>query len=203
MKERFVRAIQEQPIEKPGQGFSKLNIHIPIREQAWNYCIAINSDIRAITNSYVDFSSISFQIPHITLYMGYVTSEANYSEIMMAVSQFTLTCKPFQISFSKPYLKHPKRTYAFLDVCESSRIINMKRQLHALLNAYIEPLNWDVVEEAPHITIAYIKTNFDEVEAKLKKMPPAPVMNAAAIEVSFCGPYGSCLGSIRCFECGG
>ena len=70
------------------------------------------------------------------------------------------------------------------------------------LNKFIEPLNWDLSKETPHITVAYLKTNFNLIATLFKDYRLGPSFYADAIEVSFGGPWGSCIGTIRTFEFG-
>lgn len=178
----------------------KINIHFPIRGNISNYCIELNSQIQAICESEIDFSPKSFQIPHLTLYMGFVSSQENYFRMIEEIYLFSKGLKTMEILPTRPYLKGPLNNYVFIDTEQSVEIIDIKRELKFRLSKWIEPLDWDVANETPHITIGYIKRGIREVEKLLEIQSVVPKWIADAIEVSYCGNRGSCLGSIRTFE---
>ncbi|WP_455076359.1 hypothetical protein [Prevotella koreensis] len=121
---------------------------------------------------------------------------------MKTVYSITKGLKSFKISPANPYLKASKNNYAFIDTDKSSQIIDLKRIFKSKLDNFLEPLNWDVVGETPHITIGYIKSRANEVNELLSDYELGPNFYADAVEISFCGPWGSCIGTIRTFEFG-
>lgn len=202
MRNLFIKLLQDQPNQNFGNQNTKINIHIPIRGSMLDYCIEINQEIQEITSSGVDFNPKSFQIPHITLYMGFVRNEKDFYSIMKTVYSITKELKSFKISPTCPYLKAPRNNYAFIDTDKSSQIIDLKRIFKSKLDNFLEPLNWDVVGEIPHITIGYIKSKANEVNKLLSDYKLGPNFYADAVEISFGGPWGSCIGTIRTFEFG-
>jgi len=197
MRNIYIRLLEDQPEN------TKINIHIPIRGDMLDYCIEANREVLKVSNfDGIDFKPDSFQIPHITLYMGFVRNEADFKEIMNNVYLFSKEIEPFEILPSKAFLKGPKRNYIFIGTKQSQKIIDLKKEIKNILNKYIEPLSFDVVNEIPHITIGYIKKDFYLVEETLEKLEVGPSFWANAIEVSFCGSFGSCIGTIRTFEFG-
>lgn len=202
MRDLFIKLLQDQPSQNFGNKNTKINIHIPIRGRMLDYCIEINQEIQAITSSGIDFGPKSFQIPHITLYMGFVRNQKDFYSIMETIYSITKELKPFEISPTSPYLKAPKNNYAFIDTDRSSQIIDLKRIFKSRLDHFLEPLTWDVVGEIPHITIGYIKSKSNEVDELLSYYELGPNFYADAVEISFGGPWGSCIGTIRTFEFG-
>lgn len=180
----------------------KVNIHIPVRSYLYFECVKLNKQIMKIANSEISFLSSSFQIPHITLYMGFVITLENLQKTLEKTEEFTKTITSFQIKTSKPYLKRLKNNsnWVFLDVSPIDYVKNIKHRLQKQLGLYIEPLAWDVVEEPPHLTIAYIKENLIEVERVLNSWNINTASWTEAIEVSYAGARGSCIGSIRTYE---
>ena len=110
MKEKFINLlISTNQTQFPREEYTKINIHLPIRGDAQKYIIELNSKIRKLTFSEIDFSPNSFQIPHLTLYMGYVSNENNFKNAMEKIMMLSNTIKPFHVSQTIPYLKpkHP------------------------------------------------------------------------------------------------
>lgn len=198
MINKFIDILKDQ--QKQNFGNTKVNIHIPIRGNMLGYCMALNSKINKIASNGINFSPSSFQVPHITLYMGFIKDNADFISMMSSVYEISKELTAFEIYPTNPYLKKPKRHYAFIDTEQSELIIELKRLVKKKVEKYIEPLPWDVVSETPHITIGYIKEDFELVEDIFNYYERGPVFHANAIEVSFCGPWGSCVGTIRTFE---
>ncbi|RZK11272.1 MAG: 2'-5' RNA ligase family protein [Flavobacterium sp.] len=200
MRENFIKLLQDQPLFNGNNSATKLNIHIPIRGGLNNFCVDINQRISAVTNSGIDFSPKSFHVPHITLSMGFVRNEANFEEIMLRVFLFSQEIKPFEITTGNPYLKAPQLKYVFIDTDQAEMIIALKQKLESALGDLLEPLNWDVVNEPPHISLAYVKKDILLVKALLNNYQQSFTFSADAVELSYCGPLGTCVGTIRTFE---
>lgn len=178
----------------------KINIHFPIRGRMFSYCIETNQKILNITDSGIDFSAESFQIPHITLYMGFVKNDINLKKIMNELYDLSRELESFEIFPTQAYLKEPNKNYIFIDTKQSQQIINLKEKVKNRLDKYIIPLNWDVVNQTPHITIGYIKKDFQLTKELIEKFDAGPPFWAEAIEISFSGFLGTCIGTIRTFE---
>lgn len=200
MRETFIEQLSKQPQYNRGIEGTKINIHIPIRGEANRFCIEANEAVRRVTKSDIDFSPNSFHIPHITLYMGYVNSESDFDLLMKKIHELSLTIPSTKMQLTKPYLKEPKKNYLFVDTNKSNELIKLKGEVKSLCGNLVEPLDWDVVGETPHITIAYIQSGFDQVNKLLPSFNREISLDFNAIEISYCGARGSCLGAIRAFE---
>ena len=200
MRDKFIKELMNQPSQNFGNNGTKINIHFPLRGDISHYCIDINREIQKITKSGIDFAPSSFHVPHLTLYMGFIKNEDHYKRVLDSVHGFVLNMAPFEIIPTKAYVKEPKRNYIFIDTEQSQKIIEIKQRLKERVLQWIEPLSWDVVNETPHITVGYIKDNFETVEEMLEEYQIGPAWWADCIEVSYGGAWGSCLGSIRTFE---
>lgn len=178
----------------------KINIHIPIRGNLYFECVGLNKKIIEVTKSEVSFSPSSFHIPHMTLYMGFAINLSNLELTLKKTEEFANSITRFEMQISKPYIKKPQYNWIFFDASPADYIINIKHQLKEKVGICLEPLSWDVVQEKPHITIAYIKQNFTEIEKLLQDWNTNITSYAEAMEVSFSGARGSCIGSIRTYE---
>jgi hypothetical protein len=104
------------------------------------------------------------------------------------------------IGSTRPYLLKPKNDYIFMDTIQENLILKIKRELNNSIEHLLLPLEWNVVEATPHITVGYINKNQIEIETLLNSLDNPPNWTANAIAVSFCGGQGSCLGTIKSFE---
>lgn len=200
MRKKFVEELLRQPSQNNGNNGTKINLHFPLRGDIATYCVNLNKDLQTLTKSEIDFSPNSFHVPHLTLCMGYIHREEQYKIILNEIFEFAQKMSVLTISMTKPYLKKPGNNYIFIDAKESSQIIEVKRNIYTKIDRLIEPLNWDVVNEPPHITVGYIKGGFEKVEQFLASYPEPNLWCADSIEMSFCGKLGTCLGAIRSFE---
>ena len=200
MRDKFIRELSDQANQDLGDRGTNINIHFPLRGEISNYCIRLNQEIQKLTKSDIDFSPRSFQVPHLTLYMGFVNSEQNYNAVLDEIYSLAQEMKAIKITVTKPYIKEPEKNYVFVGTGQSNQIIQLKRLMKEKNSKWIEPLDWDVVSELPHITVAYIQDNFDKVEKLLQDYPLGTDWIGDSFEISYVGLQGSCLGSIRTFE---
>jgi hypothetical protein len=106
---------------------------------------------------------------------------------------------PVKVSIGKPYIKKPDNNYVFSDVLPSGPILSIKKSLWKSLSSYLRPLDWDVINEPPHITLAYINENYSNIETYLAESKPLGDTVFISISVSFSGEYGTCLGTIKTY----
>jgi 2'-5' RNA ligase len=201
-RDYFIKLLNEQPKQNDNIPFTKVNIHIALRGDIVKYCIKLNNQIQAITPSQVDFSPSSFQIPHLTLEMGLVKNDNDFCELMNSVADFASELKPFTVIPLSLYLAKPSRNYAFVETDKVVEILHLKSLAKDKFKKWIIPLEWDVSKAIPHITVGYISNHFDELEDLLNDFKTGPQWTADAIEVSYTGSRGSCIGTIRTFEFG-
>jgi len=178
----------------------KVNVHFPCRGNFYFKSIELNKKILEITKSEVSFQASSFHIPHTTLYMGFVETFPNLMKTLEIVGEFAKAQKQLEIKLSKPYIKMPQNNWVFYDVMPVETIKLIKSDLREKIGKYMAPLSWDVVAETPHITIGYVKSNQDQVNKLLEQEQEGYIGTAEAVEVSFSGARGTCLGSIRTYE---
>ena len=178
----------------------KINIHFPLRGQLHKLALDVNKRINDKTSTEIDFSAKSFQVPHVTIYMGFVHHIENLQMLMQQTREFFSKRNPLRVRVTAPYLKQPRRNWVFIDLVESQDFIELKSEFKQAADPYMEPLSWDVVSEPPHITVGYIKSEFDIVARELEQFAITDSFLLDAVELSFGGSRGSCLGSIRTFE---
>ena len=199
IREEYIRILQSQCETSNHNEPTKMNIHIPLRGSAFDYCFQLNAKILQVASSTINFGPSSFHIPHITINMGYLNNSADFIVALDSLYALAKEQNIFKIQLSKIYLKEPSKNYVFIDIDQIDRVFELKHIVSHRLGGLIMPLDWDVVNERPHVTVAYIEDNFNAVEDLLLNYPLGPECTADALEISFAGPKGSCLGSLRSF----
>lgn len=199
LKDTYIKKIEFQEFDFENKENSKLNIHFPVYGWIKDECISLNKEIHEITNNEIDFSPQAFQIPHITILMGYVKTLEDYTKICNILEKFTKTINSFNISFSKPYIKN-NENYIFIDIKESKKIINIKKELYKSIQPYFEIVKWDILNEPPHITIGYITMKREKVNQIIDVQIPNNILTVNRINISLCGLRGTCLGTLREFN---
>lgn len=173
----------------------------PSRANGWGIFFSA-IPIQEITESQIDFEPASFQIPHLTVEMGYVKTDEEFKILMNELYTFAKGLSAFEVNTQKPFLKPVEKDYIFVGIAENEIIFEIKRKIKERLKKWIVPLEWDVSKGDPHITVGYIGNHYKEVEQMIEKYPVGPTWIANTIEISYTGPKGSCLGTIRSFEFG-
>ena len=180
---------------------TRINIHIPIRGNTYEYCINLNKEIHKLISSEINFSSKSIQIPHITLYMGYFLDTIGLNKVFEKTEKIARAKSGFEINFSSPYIRGPRNEYIFLDVFPIDLISNLKQEFEKELSEAIIPLDWDIVKAIPHLTIGCSRSIKEhELKSLFNEYIDPPSMKVQAIGVSLCGDRGSCLGTLKTIE---
>jgi hypothetical protein len=166
----------------------------------WYQCSLINSGIIQIASSEISFAYTSIQKPHVTLSMGYCENLSDFFSVIREVAFIVTNIKPANCFVGKPYIKSPDNNYIFADVEPFSTILPIKKLLWESLSRYLRPLDWDVVQEKAHITLAYIADNKEKVSQYLENISPLGETLFKDVSVSFAGKRGTCLGTIKTFH---
>jgi len=176
---------------------TKINIHLPVFGKIKEHCIYLNKEVSRVTTNKIDLSNNSFMIPHITLYMGYISS-TNFDAICNILDNFVKTLEPLTLSFSSPYIKNNKN-YIFINVVEQEKLFNLKKELYTQIKPFVKDLSWDVVKEPAHITIAYIQKENSKVSKLIENYKIIEKLNTPKINISITGKKGTCLGILKEF----
>lgn len=201
-RDTYIKLLNEQSKQDSNLPFTKVNIHIALHGDIARYCVDLNKKVQFFTPSQVDFRPTSFQIPHLTIEMGYIKSDEEFKDLMNELHSFSNELSSFEVAPKKPYILYPKRNYIFVDIGKNELILDIKRKAKEKFKNWIIPLDWDVSKGKSHITIGYITDNFDEVEQMIAEYSNVPKWTANIMEISYTGIRGSCIGTIRSFEFG-
>lgn len=201
-RDTYIKLLNEQSKQDSNLPFTKVNIHIALHGDIARYCIDLNKRVQLITPSQVDFGPNSFQIPHLTIEMGYIKGDEEFKNLMNEFYSFSCELSSFEVAPQKPYIFYPKRNYVFVDIGKNELILDIKRKAKERFKNWIIPLDWDVSKGTSHITIGYITDKFNEVEQMIEEYSIVPKWIANIMEISYTGTKGSCIGTIRSFEFG-
>ncbi|PIE45352.1 MAG: hypothetical protein CSA45_03145 [Gammaproteobacteria bacterium] len=198
LKESYIKLLNKQSHYNQGNSATKINLHLPVFGAINDFVLKSNRRILEITESEINFSPSSFQIPHITLAMGFIHSIKDYEAICYKISDFANHLPSLDLTFEQPYIRKPGNKYVFIDVNPANKIIKLKKELNSLIKSDFESVKWDILNEPPHITIGYINDKQKEIEKEFYQTPEV-TMTVNQINLSFTGSRGSVLGIIKEF----
>lgn len=175
----------------------KINIHLTLDERGLAYCYEVNSRIRAITESVIEFGPGSPMIPHISLIMGQLRDDElrNISEITASAVGGEA---PLAFFVDAPYLEDVRTRYIFSDVRDGDNFMRMKRKLHSSLDGKYLDVQTDYTEVA-HLTLGHVENRKDEVRKYLGGVTAGFSIYSPAVEISDAGPKGTCINSLYKF----
>jgi hypothetical protein len=178
----------------------KVNVHFPLRGDLYQYATRVNEAVSGAASNEVRFEPSSFQLPHVTLIAGHVESETTFIHLLEATAGAAAALAPIQVTLGPPYAKARKGDWVFMDVNPVAELAEAKRTLARAVGPYLIPLSWDVTSEAPHVTVAFMQDGLNAPAEVLASFGNVVTGVLEAIEVSFVGARGSCLGTIRTYE---
>ncbi|HLX58239.1 MAG TPA: 2'-5' RNA ligase family protein [Ktedonobacteraceae bacterium] len=174
----------------------RLKIHLSLDEQAVEFCLRKNAQIRRITDSAIVFSETSPMLPHITLVMGELVPSQSFQALTRVTTLLARSVKPLTLRLSQPYID--SRRYVLCDVQENPALIELRKRLsETLKDTYLTTR--ETRPYVPHLTLAHINAQQEQVNAFLNLVNVTPQMVCSQIEISHVGPKGACVD--RLFAC--
>lgn len=199
LRENYIKLLNKQPGYNQGNSATKINLHLPVFGVINDFVLKSNKRILEITESEINFSPSSFQIPHITLAMGFIESIKDYENICYKLTDFVEHLPSLNLTFKQPYIKKPSNKYVFIDVNPANEIIMLKKELNSLIKSDFKSVKWDILNEPPHITIGYINGKQKEIESEFYQIPEVS-MTVNQMNLSFTGNRGSVIGTLKEFR---
>ncbi len=166
----------------------KININCVLDEKTASRCKEVNSEIKNLATSEIDFSDNTCR-PHITLLMGHVKDE-DIEKVKEIVSKVDFKCLKDKVVFDKPVIENKyvminvKNTEPFKDDCNT---------LLEQLGDLIEPSQYTIsYGSIPHITLSFSKKAEEAGEYinSLEQFQDAHLQN---VDVSPAGKFGVVL----------
>lgn len=181
----------------------KLNLHLSLRGSLRNLAYKVNEFITKAGASEIRFSAASFLWPHVTLNLGWADSQSQLDELMSRLSQLSAKTNPLKLFATKLYAVEPKRSWVFVDVEPANSIISLKRELEAKVRDVLRPVEWDVINQSPHITVGYVKGSLTASLPSLEFFGENTSSTVDSFGISFCGARGTCVGKIQEYDLSG
>lgn len=183
--------------------FVKINIHFNINGDLLKLCENINQDINQHAMGLIHFGVKSITIPHISVFMGYINSFERFELILEKVYEFANKTKSFRVDPTQLYLKSFTKTspkYLFLDLLQNKEIQEQKKYFCLLFENQIKSMEWNFLQEPPHITLGCYKGINNIVIKEIEKYHEFPYCQIEDIGVSISGGKGVCLGNLKSFK---
>lgn len=202
MKNSFIQLLNEQVSQNDNPLNTNLNIHFCLRGEIVKYCLDLNSEIQKITESQIDFRPQSFHVPHMTLVRGFVTSNSEFESFVYSLYNLAGELSPIEIICKNPYRSPKKTNYILIEIDNNQLVQSLIKNVKDKIKNCFNFFQHSSIKETAHITVAYVTDEFAKIEKLTKNYAPSPKWLANAIEISFAGLRGTCLGTIRSFEFG-
>lgn len=183
--------------------FVKVNIHLNIHGALLDLCNRINNEIRNTGYSFIDFSEKNIIVPHVSLFMGYINSFEQFEMILKIAHDFSVTTEKFRIDPTRVHLKDTAFTsskYILMDLLQNEEIHQQKQYFENLLKGKIKPMEWDFLNESPHITLGCFDKKPKKIEKVLNKYYEFPYCQIRDIGISISGKKGVCLANLKTFD---
>lgn len=174
----------------------RLNINLALSEALKHEIVDLNRIVVEDGFSEISFQAQSSQIPHITLLMGDVDSEADFEDIVAACQKFATALSVFSFEVSSPYLKQPSQNYIFSDVLPQDLFLTIRQSLHNGVAQFIKCDDHGNPDTPSHITIAYAQP-FYPYPSKLVSMQKPTLGCAEMVQICRTGPRGTCVEVLR------
>lgn len=195
LAEQFMNLYDELP--------TKVNIHFNVSSPLFDLCMKINQDINRHALGFINFGIREIAIPHISIYMGYVNSFEQLEDVIESVGKYADTHSIFQIDPVRLYFKGVSRfapQYLFLDMLQNDFLYKQKELMFNQFANQLSPIEWDMLNETPHITLGCYKNVTGSAMKAVEKYKDFPICTINQIGVSLCGRRGVCLSNIKTFD---
>ena len=134
----------------------KINIHFIISEPLNSFCVDLNQKIHRVNHGLIHMRRESIILPHISIFMGYVTSYQSLDSLISSVGAYAQSQSHFCIDPTAMYFKSVSKTapqYLFIDLLQNQYIMEQKQTINELLKDIVLPIGWNIEQEPPHITV--------------------------------------------------
>lgn len=183
--------------------FVKVNIHLNINGSLLDLCEKINHEVNKHSFGLIYFGVENITVPHISIYMGYINSFEKFEFILQKTSEYAKKTKSFRVDPTQLYLKsvtNASLKYLFLDLLQNQKIIEQKKYFCNLFESQVKPIEWDFLNEPPHITLGCYEGISNMAVKQIEKYHEFPYCEIEDIGISISGNKGVCLGNLKSFK---
>jgi 2'-5' RNA ligase len=177
----------------------KINIHLVVNEEAYNYCREVNAEICKITHSEITFNDHSPMIPHLSLLRGDVKAKNAIQQVADLTQSVATEFESPQLRVHSPYIASHSGHYILSDISAEEPFQALRKTLFQQLTPQlITPQNSKT--ETPHLTLGYIQNQEQEVQSYLETVKAEFDFYSPAVEISEEGDRGTCINSLFRFN---
>lgn len=181
----------------------KIDVHFIVSEPLNSFCINLNQKIQHVNQGLIHMGREAIILPHISIFMGYVTSYQMLDSLISSVGTYAQSQSQFCIAPTTMYLKGVTKNapqYLFIDLLQNQYITEQKRKLSEYLKDIVLPINWDMEEEPPHITVGCYNKITEKTLSIIDENRIIPPCMISQIGVSVSGNKGVCLGLLKVYQ---
>lgn len=182
---------------------TKINIHFIVSEPLTSFCFNVNQNIKKHNFGLINMGVESIVVPHISLFMGFVDSFEMLEKVFCEVYKYAQKLTPFSFDPTNIYFKRLYSTepqYLFIDSLQTDFLMRQKEELDNILKEIVYPLDWNMKQERPHVTVGCYKNITPSVCQIIDSYNMIPSCRISQIGVSLSGKYGVCLGLLKVFD---
>lgn len=182
---------------------TKIDVHFIVSEPLTSFCFDVNKSIKTHNVGLINMGVESIVVPHISLFMGFVDSYEMLERVFLAVDAYAKTLVPFRFDATCMYFKGVSATapqYLFIDSLQNNFLMQQKAELDIRLKDIVYPIDWNMKEERPHITVGCYRNLTQSVREIIDLYHPIPSCRISQIGISISGKRGVCLSLLKVFD---
>ncbi len=198
----FEEYIEQLVALKKGER-TKIDVHFIVSEPLTSFCYSVNQNIRKYNVGFINMGIEHIVIPHISLFMGYVDSFDMLERVFEAVQSYARTLKPFTFDSTSMYFKGVSPSapqYLFIDSLQNDFLVQKKKEIDICLKDLVYPIDWNMKDERPHITVGCYKNLTNPVLELVNACNIIPSCKISQIGISISGKRGVCLSLLKVID---
>lgn len=199
----YVQELSDQLLLLNKNEKMKIDVHFIVSEPLNSFCVNLNRKIQHVNQGLIHMGREAIILPHISIFMGYVTSYQMLDLLISNVGTYAQSQSPFCIDPTSMYFKGLTKNapqYLFIDFLQNQYITEQKRKLSALLKDIVLPMDWNMEEEPPHITVGCYNKITEKALSIIDENGIIPPCMISQIGVSVSGNKGVCLGLLKVYQ---
>lgn len=199
----YIKELSEQLQNLINNKDTKINIHFEISSPLLETCYEINQTINKYAFGFINLGTKYITVPHISIFMGYINTYEQLEFIISEIEHYSKTIDSFRIDPVRLYFKsatEKSSKYLFMDTLQNDFLLEQKKIIFDKLIDKIKPLEWDMKNSRPHITIGCYKNTTPKVIQLINSYKEFPICTIKRIGISLVGKKGICLGTLKSFS---
>lgn len=182
---------------------TKIDVHFIVSEPLTSFCLELNKKIGKHNNGFINMNVESIIVPHISLFMGFVDNYEMLEQVFSSVYSYAKKLSPFTFDSTRMYFKGVSPSapqYLFIDSLQNDFLMQQKTEMNNLLKNLVYPLNWNMQDERPHVTVGCYKNITSSIYDIVDAYNIIPSCKISQIGISISGKHGVCLALLKVFD---